>query len=73
MALQKRAKLAGKRLRPPTPVELESLLCLFQEEFGEVVKFPGTFQTIWVHCSAMALTSDVALNSLHLPEFRFCL
>lgn len=41
MALQKRAKLAGKSLRhPPTPVELESLLCLFREEFGEVVKFP---------------------------------
>lgn len=24
---------------PPTPVELESLLCLFREEFGEVVSF----------------------------------
>lgn len=54
-------------------MELESLLCLFRKEFGEVVKFPGAFQTIWVHRSAMALTGDVAVNSIHLPEFRFCL
>lgn len=73
MALQKKAKLAGKGLRPPTPVELESLFCLFRKEFGEVVKFPGAFQTIWVHRSAMALTGDVAVNSIHLPEFWFCL
>lgn len=73
MALQKRAKLAGKGLRPPTPAELERLLCLFREEFGEVIKFPGAFQTIWVHRSAVALTGDVAVNSIYLPEFWFCL
>ena len=66
-------QVGGQRPEAPTPVELESLLCLFRKEFGEVVKFPGAFQTIWVHRSAMALTGDVAVNSIHLPEFRFCL
>ena len=60
MALQERAKLAGKGSIPL--VELGSLLCLFGEEFGEVIKSPGSRQAVWVHSNSVPLTNNVAVN-----------
>ena len=60
LALQERAKLAGKGSIPL--VELGSLLCLFGEEFGEVIKSPGSRQAVWVHSNSVPLTNNVAVN-----------